>query len=323
MIETDQGSRNGYLWREGYRIDLQPWEEEFGERINKLFWAFFDRSEDPDGWNRRWIIQRDVDWRQVAAQPIDENLTGLIESFFAVESWLPDFAGSGLTFYRRLLGLSHNHINWSYEELKHGRLLELVLERSGARSAEEIARFRRELWRTVWTAPFDTARQMLCYAMIQEKATNRNYVQLREVALRQGAEGAAHGLAYLARDEAFHHAYFRDVVKLYLQYDEVGTARDLVHVLNNFRMPAQHLLPNAAERVKALARNRIVSRKQIRHEVMAPIIKAVGFRDLDELVSVAEAHGPDGCANGHGVVESVEDLLEEVDRTALATDLFE
>ena len=299
MTDIDTASRNGYVWHEGYRIELQPWEEEFGERINTMFWDFFDKSEDPEGWNRRWNIQRDVDWRQVAAQPIDPNLAGLIESFFAVESWLPDFAGSGLTFYRRLLGLSHNHVNWSYEELKHGRLLELVLERSGARSAADIAEFRRDLWRTVWTAPFNTARQMLCYAMIQEKATNRNYVQLREVALTQGAEGAAHGLAYLARDEAFHHAYFRDVVKLYLEYDAVGTARDLVHVVENFRMPAQHLLPNAAERVKALVRNRIVSRRQIRDEVIEPIIKAVGFRDLDELKSVAGPLEPSSPPNGH------------------------
>ena len=153
--------------------------------------------------------------------------------------------------------------------------------------------------------------------------------KLREVALREGAEGAAYGLALLARDEAFHHAYFRDVVKLYFQYDEIGTARDFVHVLNNFRMPAQHLLPNAAERVRALARNRIVSRRQIRDEVMAPIVKSVGFRDLDELVSVAEARGAHGySADGHSTngnhrLETVDELAEEVERTALATDLSE
>jgi acyl-[acyl-carrier-protein] desaturase len=256
------------------------------------------------------VIQRDIDWRAVAAQPIDANLAGLIESFFAVESFLPDFASQGLTFYRRLLGLSHNHVNWSYEELKHGRLLELILERSGARTPEQIAGFRRQLWRSVWTAPFDTARQMLCYAMIQEKATNRNYVQLREVALNQGAEAAAHGLAYLARDEAFHHAYFRDVIRLYLEYDEVGTARDLLHVANNFRMPAQQLLPDAGERVRQLARNRIVSRRQIREQVIGPIVQAVGFRDSDELISVATAavrangHSPDGSASPSAVVSA-------------------
>jgi acyl-[acyl-carrier-protein] desaturase len=252
-----------------------------------LFWEFFDKSEDSEGWNRRWVIQRDVDWKQVAAQPIDENLAGLLESFFAVESWLPDFASHGLGFYRRLLGLSNNHVNWSYEELKHGRLLELVLHRSGARTSEQVADFRRELWRTLWTPPFHTARQMLCYAAVQEKATNRNYEQLRDLAVNQGATAAAAGIRYLARDEAFHHAYYRDVVKLYLEYDEVGTASDLAHVIDNFRMPAQHLLPNPRERIRALARNRIVSKRQLMDEAIIPTIKAVGFRDHDELLSVA------------------------------------
>ena len=278
---------NGYDGSAEVVLDLQPWEEEFGERINKLFWEFFDKSEDPEGWNRRWNLQRDIDWRQIQAQTLDANLTGLVESFFAVESFLPDFAEAGLGFYRRLLGLAHNHINWSYEELKHGRLLELVLIRSGARSEEQVAEFRRGLFRKVWRPPFDQARQMLVYAAYQERATNRNYIQLREVALKQGAEGAAVGLNYLARDEAFHHAYFRDVVKLYLEYDEVGTARDLVFVANNFRMPAQHLLPEPRERIKALARNRIVNKRRIMDESILPTIKALGFRDYEELASVA------------------------------------
>ena len=278
---------NGYDGDAEVVLDLQPWEEEFGERINKLFWEFFDKSEDPEGWNRRWNIQRDIDWRQIQAQSLDANLTGLVESFFAVESFLPDFAEAGLGFYRRLLGLAHNHINWSYEELKHGRLLELVLIRSGARSEAQVAEFRRGVFRKVWRPPFDQARQMLVYAAYQERATNRNYVQLREVALKQGAEGAAAGLNYLARDEAFHHAYFRDVVKLYLEYDEVGTARDMVFVANNFRMPAQHLLPEPRERIKALARNRIVNKRRIKDESILPTIKALGFRDYEELASVA------------------------------------
>jgi hypothetical protein len=43
---------------EGFEVKLQPWEEEFGLRINELFWEYFDKSEDPEGWNRRWVIQR-------------------------------------------------------------------------------------------------------------------------------------------------------------------------------------------------------------------------------------------------------------------------
>jgi len=278
-------------WGADERHDLAPWEVEFGERVNDLFWEFFDKTEDPEGWNRRWVIQRDIDWQAVENEPIDENLTGLIESFMAVESFLPDFAGKGLAFYRRLLGLAHNHINWSYEEIKHGRALYLLLLKSGARTKQQLADFQRQVWREVWMAPFHTPRQMICYASMQEKATHRNYEQLRVVALEQGAAGCAAGIRYVSRDEVFHHAFFRDIVKMYLEYDEVGTAQDLVHVAENFQMPAQHLLPDAGGRIRALARNHIVSKRQLRDESIMPTIKSIGFRDYDELVSVANRTG--------------------------------
>src|SRR5215212_3035642 len=190
---------------EDERHDLAPWEVEFGERVDAMFWEFFDKSEDPEGWNRRWVIQRDIDWQAVENQPIDENLAALLESFMAVESFLPDFAGKGLSFYRRLLGLAHNHINWSYEEIKHGRVLYMLLLKSGARSKQQLNLFQREVWREVWMSPFDTPRRMICYAAMQEKATHRNYEQLRNVALQQDAAGCAAGIRYISRDEVFHH----------------------------------------------------------------------------------------------------------------------
>jgi|SRR5215203_1887703 len=272
---------------EDERHDLAPWEVEFGERVDAMFWEFFDKSEDPEGWNRRWVISRDIDWEAVANESLDENLTSLLESFYAVESYLPDFAGKGLAFYRRLLGLAYNHINWSYEELKHGRALELVILRSGGRTKQELTDFRRSIWREVWMAPFNTPRRMISYASMQEKATHRNYEQLRSVALAQGATGAAGAIRLVSKDEAFHHAFYRDVMKLYLEYDEVGTARDLFYVATHFQMPAQHLLPDAASRIRSLARNRIVSKRSLRDESIIPTIKSIGFRDLDELASVA------------------------------------
>jgi acyl-[acyl-carrier-protein] desaturase len=278
------------------RRNLQPWEVDLGERIDALFWEYFDKSEDPEGWNRRWVIERDIDWQSVANQPLDENLAGLLESFYAVESYLPDFAGKGLAFYRRLLGLAHNHINWSYEEIKHSRVLELVLLRSGARTRQQVTDFRRSVWREVWMAPFNTPRRMIAYAAMQEKATHRNYEQLRGVALAQGAAGAAGAIRLVSKDEAFHHAFYRDVMKLYLEHDEVGTAADLLFVASNFQMPAQHLLPDAADRIRSLVRNRIVSRRSLRDEAILPTIKSIGFRDLDELASVAGVEPEEGAA---------------------------
>ncbi len=59
------------------------------------------------------------------------------------------------------------------------------------------------------------------------------------------------------RDEAFHHAFYKDLVKMLLEYDEVGTAQDIQKVATSFRMPAQHLMPDMEKRVRAFARHRL------------------------------------------------------------------
>ena len=280
----------GAIFREDeISIPISPWEEEFGWRVEQTFWSFFNRSEDPEGWNRRWIVEKDVPWEDVGREPIGEDAALMIESFFAVESYLPDFAEKGMGYYRKLVGLSNGHINWSYEELKHGRTLQLVLERSGARTPEQTRDFRMALARKAWTMPYPTARQMLIYASFQEKETQRNYEHLRSVLANGGSLGAAQALRIIGRDEAFHHAYYKDLVKILLEYDEVGTAQDIQKVATSFRMPAQHLMPNMEDRVRVMVRNKVFGKKQVRDEAIIPTIKAFGFRDQDELVSVATA----------------------------------
>jgi hypothetical protein len=149
--------------------------------------------------------------------------------------------------------------------------------------------FRTALARNRWTLPYPTARQMLIYAAFQEKETNRNYEHLRDVLAEQGSTGAAQALRIIGRDEAFHHAFYKDIVRMMLEYDEVGTAQDIQKVASSFRMPAQHLMPNMEDRVRVMVRNKVFGKKQVRDEAIIPTIKAFGFRDHDELLSVATA----------------------------------
>jgi hypothetical protein len=280
---------HGRFREDRVEIPASPWEEEFGWRVEQTFWAFFNRSEDPEGWNRRWIVERDVPWEAIAREPLAEDTALMIESFFAVESFLPDFAEKGLGYYRTMVGMSNSHINWSYEELKHGRTLQLILERSGARTPEQTRAFRLALARTAWTMPYPTARQMLIYAAFQEKETQRNYELLRGVLAAGGSFGAGQGLRIIGRDEAFHHAFYKDLVRMLLEHDEVGTAQDIQKVATSFRMPAQHLMPDMEQRVRVMVRNKVFGKKQVQNEAIIPTIKAFGFRDADELKSVAEA----------------------------------
>jgi len=289
-IDEQVRDETGAIFREDeVTVPISPWEAEFGWKVEQTFWSFFNRSEDPEGWNRRWIIEKDVPWDDVSRETISDDAALMIESFFAVESYLPDFAEKGMGYYRKFVGLSNGHINWSYEELKHGRTLQLVLERSGARTKEQTRDFRMALAGKAWTMPYPTARQMLIYAAFQEKETQRNYEHLRQVLAEGGATGAAQALRIIGRDEAFHHAYYKDLVKMLLEYDEVGTAQDIQKVVSSFRMPAQHLMPNMEDRVRVMVRNKVFGKKQVRDEAIIPTIKAFGFRDADQLMSVATA----------------------------------
>ncbi len=279
---TTQKNQPPAVFREEKTIvPISPWEEEFGWRVEEHFWDRFNKSEDPEGWNRRWIVEKDVPWETIRGQKnVSPDAASMIESFFAVESYLPDFAEKGMGYYRSMVGLSNAHINWSYEELKHGRTLQLILERSGARTPEQTKRFRLDLAKNAWTLPYPTARQMLVYAGFQEKETQRNYALLGGVLENDGAEGAAKGLKIIGRDEAFHHAFYVDLVKMLLEYDEVGTAQDIQTVAETFRMPAQHLMPNMEDRVRTMVRNKVFGKKQLINEAINPTIKAFGLEML-------------------------------------------
>jgi hypothetical protein len=308
---------NGRFREDKVPVPISPWEEEFGWRVEEAFWSYFNRSEDPEGWNRRWIVERDVPWDAVGREPISEDAALMIESFFAVESFLPDFAEKGLGYYRSMVGLSNTHINWSYEELKHGRTLQLILERSGARTPAQTRDFRLELARNQWTMPYPTARQMLIYAAFQEKETQRNYEHLRGVLTAGGSFGAGQGLRIIGRDEAFHHAFYKDLVKMMLEHDEVGTAQDIQKVATSFRMPAQHLMPNMEDRVRVMVRHKVFGKKQVRDEAINPTIRAFGFRDADELSSVASARPMAG--GEHTLILAPGAELDDEDAVAIIT----
>src|SRR3954462_14580449 len=104
-------TRGGFR-EEHVPVEISAWEAEYGWRVEQAFWSYFNRSEDPEGWNRRWIVERDVPWDGGGGEPLSEDAALMSESFFAVESYLPDFAERGLGYYRSMVGLSNAHINW-------------------------------------------------------------------------------------------------------------------------------------------------------------------------------------------------------------------
>jgi acyl-[acyl-carrier-protein] desaturase len=101
-----------------------------------------------------------------------------------------------------------------------------------------------------WIPPFATVRQMSCYGALQEGATYTAYKAQKEKAEREGDVVLKAIFTYVASDEAAHAGFYRKVVEIEMAADREATIRDFAHVLANFKMPGDGLIPHYHERLK-------------------------------------------------------------------------
>src|SRR5438045_3141855 len=67
---------------------------------------------------RNWNPDQSFDWRKMRSDhSVDVNT--LLEGFFAVEQYVPDYTTSMVNLVRRSHGRSNFQIRWSSEEAKH------------------------------------------------------------------------------------------------------------------------------------------------------------------------------------------------------------
>src|SRR5947207_8546384 len=135
--------------------------------LERAFWRlyrdFFDRAEK----KRRWSLRDDIPWDQCNPD-VDPAIADVVESFCAVELYLPDYTSKILPVVRSCRGRSWFYANWGYEESKHSLVLHDWLLRSGARSEEQMADLDAMVFAGEWNLPHDSHLGMLAYAMVQE-----------------------------------------------------------------------------------------------------------------------------------------------------------
>jgi acyl-[acyl-carrier-protein] desaturase len=256
---------------------------QFENGFYELYREFFSRAEA----DRRWNVQKDIPWD--ACNPaVTENIALIVESFCAVELFLPDYTSKILHLVRKSRGRAWFQANWGYEESKHSLALEEWLVRSGKRTAQEMNAFADTVLTKEWNLPFETPRQMMIYTVFQELSTGLNYKNLRRKAIEQGDQALATALSFIARDESAHYQFFLDGVRLYLKEDRDGTMRDIQHVLTRFRMPAQELIPNWEVRGKVILGEKIFSDRMFYKDIMRPVLSVLGT-SRDELQTFSSA----------------------------------
>ncbi|OHV45833.1 acyl-ACP desaturase [Pseudofrankia sp. BMG5.36] len=194
---------------------------------------------------RRWDVESSIAWEVADAGRLTDGQASAVQFITLIEDHLPGYIG----VYERAFPLDedvdletfiHNRelyhftIRWGFEEDTHARALFRYQVASGL---ADPASLRRELaveGRKPFELPHDHAVSLLAYALVQEKATQIYYQQLRAVV---GDPVLADVLGYLARDEARHFAFLADVVERYLRLYGDAVVEPIREVVAQFRMP--------------------------------------------------------------------------------------
>ena len=254
--------------------DLDP-------ELEKSFWSifrdFFDKAER----KRRWNIQDDIPWDQ-CNRHLKPEVADVVESFCAVELYLPDYTSKILPVVRNSMGRAWFYANWGYEESKHSIALCDWLLKSGHRTEEQMTDMAKMVFEREWNLPHDSHLGMLVYAMVQELATWLNYRNLRLRVEENGGDAALEQLLrFVAVDERAHCGFFTECVKLYLKHDRAATLEQIRRVMNNFSMPAIEELGAGRQRVANIKALNIFSEDLYYREVYLPILKDLGLTRAD------------------------------------------
>lgn len=260
----------------------------------RLFRDFFDQAEK----RRRWSIREDIPWDQCNPN-LDPALAHVVESFCAVELYLPDYTSKILPVVRPSRGRTWFYANWGYEESKHSLALGDWLLRSGQRTDEQMADLEQMVFKGEWNLPHESHLGMLAYAMTQELATWLSYRNLRRrVEEQQGDPALSKLLVLVAVDEKAHYEFFKDCVQLYLKYDRPAMLEQLRRVMNDFAMPAIHdLVSDSRQRVARVKSLEIFSEDIYYREVYLPILAAL---DVDRSEMRNRRPNPRSVTTGPG-----------------------
>jgi acyl-[acyl-carrier-protein] desaturase len=241
------------------------------EAYYRLFREFFDLAER----RRRWSIADDIPWDQVN-RALAPHIASVVESFCAVELFLPDYIVKILPVLRKSRGRAFFHANWGYEEAKHSLALGEWLVRSGQRTEEQLADLETHVYEHEWNLPHDSPLGMVLYAMTQELATWLSYRNLRARVDEHGDPALSKLLGLISTDERCHHDFYRRIALLYLERDHAGTITELRRVIQTFAMPALGLLSDSRQRRADIEALHVFDESLFYSDVVRPILQAFG-----------------------------------------------
>ncbi|WP_405181454.1 acyl-ACP desaturase [Nocardia sp. NBC_01377] len=194
---------------------------------------------------RGWDVETAVDWSRADAGLLSEGQRSAVEFITLIEDHLPGY----FEVYHRYFPvddtvdaptfvhnreLYHFTVRWALEEDTHARALTRYQRASGMAERDALRTALAVEGRRPFDLPYEHPVQFFAYALVQEKATQMYYQQLRDVV---GDPVLATVLSRLARDEARHFSFMADVVGRYLRVHGDAVVEPIRDVVAHFRMP--------------------------------------------------------------------------------------
>jgi acyl-[acyl-carrier-protein] desaturase len=244
-------------------------------KLYTAFRSYFDMAER----KRRWNVTNDIPWDQCNPD-LDPAIADVVKTFCMVELYLPDYLAKLIPQVRANHGRAWMLANWGYEESKHSMVLGDWLLKSKAMTDSQMMSMEDEVFTKEWELPYDNARAMVIYTMMQELATQIHYRNLRKV-VNGRCPALDTVLELVAIDEAAHAQFFRQLVAIYLEDDREATLEQFLRVLNTFTMPALHLISEGAQRVADVRALNIFSEQTFTEEVYHPLMNRLGLTRAD------------------------------------------
>ncbi len=259
---------------------------------------------------RNWSPDTSFDWSSLRRDH-SPQIVNIVEGFYAVEQFAPDYTTELTRLTRSNYGRSHFHIQWGAEEERHADVWCNTLLHMHGRSASEIESYTHELRRSAWSLPWNNPIHMIFYTVLQERATELIYLNLAKLTQGRVAQPCVPDhrdpvLAHIARtvaiDEAAHFNFFLEGARLYLFYQPDEAIPALTDVLRGFMMPAADLIPNYDEFTRDLYEVQLFGRWKYVREVVDQALAKLGVLGVRELESAM-------LDSRHGAPSPAEDTL--------------
>lgn len=273
-----------------------------------LFNEYFYNAEK----HRRWNVYEDIPWDQASKTP-DPEVATLVESFFAVELYLPDYVRHIMRMVRKSRGRAWFQANWGYEEAKHSMALEKWLLTSGARSDEQLQDWESQVLDEEWILHYGDEQLMsLCYTVLQEFATGLTYRRLNTFTKEKGISdpALAGALSLLHRDEIGHFNFFKKGLQMYMEVDRDRALEAMTGVLQSFHMPAAHIIPGWDARDKLIRDWDVMTDRIFLKDVVKPVMKNLGI-DHQEMRAVRRRMKEQAEKDAPEVTEIIEAELSD------------